>query len=534
MNLPTPSRSLRSASAWVILSCSLSLSTASAAAQSCDFLSAIGDREVELLSFDGRIAIERSLTAVSRVVDGEDPIQLQSLGYIGDLNDISRDGEFVVGVSALQVHEDDHACRWNPDGSFQDLGTLGGAESVAIACSDDGNVVVGSSRDASGVWRAFRWDPTAGLQALPIAGDTTFAADVSADGTVIVGTSNVGSFPTIVSQMWRWTQAGGVQYLGGFEGDSTIAQLVSGNGAVLVGSAVEGQSRNVLRWTAAGGYEEIQDFQSSVVLEFAGVSTDGSTIGYSWLDFNVNSYLWREGVGRRFVSSMGDDWLMDLSEDGTVGVGRSVISSPTVNYATVWDFESATSGFPSENFQAAPDDYIELSVVSGDGSVAGGYFSSSIPTHTRTAFLTPLSVAIADRYCAPAVVNSSGCGASVSAHGSASASITDLRLSAGSLPPGAAGYFLTSMVQASVFPVPGSQGRLCLGGSIGRLAGPGQVFVANAAGRASVSVTSGALPTPTGATTVMAGDTWNFQAWFRDANPGSTSNFSDAVTVTFN
>jgi hypothetical protein len=28
------------------------------------------------------------------------------------------------------------------------------------------------------------------------------------------------------------------------------------------------------------------------------------------------------------------------------------------------------------------------------------------------------------------------------------------------------------------------------------------------------------------------GETWSFQAWFRDVNPGVTSNFTDGVAVT--
>ena len=33
--------------------------------------------------------------------------------------------------------------------------------------------------------------------------------------------------------------------------------------------------------------------------------------------------------------------------------------------------------------------------------------------------------------------------------------------------------------------------------------------------------------------TVLAGDTFNFQCLFRDVNPTSTSNFSDAVSILF-
>ena len=40
-------------------------------------------------------------------------------------------------------------------------------------------------------------------------------------------------------------------------------------------------------------------------------------------------------------------------------------------------------------------------------------------------------------------------------------------------------------------------------------------------------------PTPTGLVQVAAGETWNFQAWYRDANPGPTSNFTPSVSVLF-
>ncbi|MCP3918813.1 MAG: VCBS repeat-containing protein [bacterium] len=36
-----------------------------------------------------------------------------------------------------------------------------------------------------------------------------------------------------------------------------------------------------------------------------------------------------------------------------------------------------------------------------------------------------------------------------------------------------------------------------------------------------------------GGYTLSAGETWNFQCWFRDLNPMLTSNLSDAVSVTF-
>lgn len=32
---------------------------------------------------------------------------------------------------------------------------------------------------------------------------------------------------------------------------------------------------------------------------------------------------------------------------------------------------------------------------------------------------------------------------------------------------------------------------------------------------------------------ITAGETWSFQGWFRDNNPGPTSNFTDGIEVVF-
>ena len=57
--------------------------------------------------------------------------------------------------------------------------------------------------------------------------------------------------------------------------------------------------------------------------------------------------------------------------------------------------------------------------------------------------------------------------------------------------------------------------------------------VVNTGSGTSVSVLTDltSFPQPTGNVAVLPGDTYNFQYWFRDV--GSTSNFSDALSVTF-
>ena len=133
-------------------------------------------------------------------------------------------------------------------------------------------------------------------------------------------------------------------------------------------------------------------------------------------------------------------------------------------------------------------------------------------------------------YCGPAVPNSSGMPAAISAAGDTLVVDNDLTLTATSLPVDQFGYFVASETQAFIQGPGGSQGNLCIAGTIARFVA--SVEFTGEAGSFSTAVDLTAIPTsPISA--VAPGDTWNFQAWFRDNNPGSTSNFTDAVSITF-
>jgi hypothetical protein len=54
------------------------------------------------------------------------------------------------------------------------------------------------------------------------------------------------------------------------------------------------------------------------------------------------------------------------------------------------------------------------------------------------------------------------------------------------------------------------------------------VLTSGAAGTVSLVLDLTAVPQPTGSVPALAGDTWNWQYWYRDANPTVTSNFSNA------
>ncbi|HRV80652.1 MAG TPA: hypothetical protein P5218_04415 [Planctomycetota bacterium] len=81
----------------------------------------------------------------------------------------------------------------------------------------------------------------------------------------------------------------------------------------------------------------------------------------------------------------------------------------------------------------------------------------------------------------------------------------------------------------------GSMGRLCLGGgsAIGRHNDAGSIGVSLFNGF-QVDVDPTALPSASGPVAASAGQTWNFQVWYRDIVGGQpTSNFTDGVRVTF-
>lgn len=135
-------------------------------------------------------------------------------------------------------------------------------------------------------------------------------------------------------------------------------------------------------------------------------------------------------------------------------------------------------------------------------------------------------------YCGPAVTNSTGNAATLFAMGSVSVAANDLTVEAMSLPPGQTTLFLVSATQGFARKFGGSRGNICIGGSIGRMLG--QIQPADALGRAVAQIDASAIAQPQGAVPILAGDTWNFQAWHRDVVGGiAVSNFTDAVRVTF-
>jgi len=439
-------------------------------------------------------------------------------GTRGFASSASADASVIVG-GATDVYGGYRAFRWTAAGGLQDLGTLGGGEARAYGVSADGSVVVGWSLDASNEDRAFRWTSETGMQDLGTLPGAIRAMSnaVSADGNVIVGWSDSGGWYS--AQAFRWTAATGMQSIGTLPGDlSSHAFGTSADGSFVVGISSAAGFNRAFRWSAATGMQDLGWLAGYTQHEASSVSADGSVVvGDAGQGPTSNrAFRWTEATGMQALEgTLESSIAFGLSADGRVIVG--------------WDAFRWTAATGME--------------LLSEMSVHGSVFDTSDDGHTivgsaydatgyNRAFRLELS-GVGASYCSPPVANSTGCGSRLFASGSSVASSNDLRLTARFLPLGSFGYFLASRSPASIFPVNLSQGRLCLGGSIGRFAGPGQILNSGPLGSFALAVDLAALPTPTGPVAAQPGETWYFQAWHRDANPTTTSNFTDAVRVRF-
>lgn len=161
------------------------------------------------------------------------------------------------------------------------------------------------------------------------------------------------------------------------------------------------------------------------------------------------------------------------------------------------------------------------------GDALGSVTSSGGDVGSPGTFLPPACPSVGVAYC-DANANSTGLAASLRGQGSAVVAANDLELHVEQLPPGQAGYVLMSDLQDLVPDFGGSQGNLCVGAPILRFSA--DVLIASAAGEVFLSPDLGDLPQ---GTVVSAGETWNFQLWYRDVNPTQTSNTSNGLAVTF-
>jgi len=167
---------------------------------------------------------------------------------------VDEDGDVVVGpvgdpsLSAV-------GGVWS-QGAVTTITSPGAVSVVPTAVSADGMVVVGYTRDASGVEFAFRWTAGLGLQSLGTISsfyDSSRAVGVSADGSVVVGNCEYFGGGPYFTDAFKWTAGGGMQTI--TANASTNATGVSGDGNVIVGFRAAGTPAQPFRASVPGGFQ---------------------------------------------------------------------------------------------------------------------------------------------------------------------------------------------------------------------------------------------------------------------------------------
>lgn len=267
-----------------------------------------------------------------------------------------------------------------PAAEFTGLGDLAGGDyrSTADAVSADGSVVVGTSRVGSGVEgnRAFRWTASGGMEelgGLPGLGSYySWANGVSADGSAVVGQirSSAGN------EAFLWSESTAMVGLGDLPGgqDRSNAYGVSADGSVVVGVGYDSVGPQAVRWTQQGQILPLGNLPGVSQGYGLAVSADGSTIiGYCQ---GLQGFRWTQGTG---TLPLGDlpggpvgSQALGLSADGSVIVGGSAgqYSTGSASFeAFRWTQETemvSLGSLPGGTPQSTAD------AVSADGSIVVG------------------------------------------------------------------------------------------------------------------------------------------------------------------
>lgn len=225
-----------------------------------------------------------------------------------------------------------------------------------------------------------------------------------------------------------------------------------------------------------------------------------------------------------YDASVGEDTAVRMSSIDYVAGARHAVGERRVILGTLNRTLGVSGGAASEYSEARPNSQRALFAWQDEGTPGADQdiFGALVDLNGPPA--------IGGVVTCGGTRNSSGDFGFLGAYGNNS-TVSSKVLRASALPQNTVGYFLASRTLGNGVIPPASSGSLCLGGSIGRYAQLPQS--SGNGGRFEISIDPSAIIAPMGLAQAQSGETWFFQAWYRDQGQGPTSNFTNAVAVEF-
>ncbi len=340
-----------------------------------------------------------------------------------------------------------------------------------------------------------------------------------------------------VWQRTAYLKASNPGYSDSFGWDVSIAQdlaIVAARDESNSATGINGNQHNGISSSSGAVYVFQQAAGIWTQLAYVKASNTGSYDRFGWSTAaSGNSFVvgtWEERSSSGGVHSNEND-------NTAIDAGAAYLFSLSNGTVVQEAYIKASNAEPGDAFGSAvaisEDHFLVGAPMEGSDSIGtdGNQFNNNAP-RSGAAYMFDTSVTTSN-HCGAAVPNSSGSSAAISMSGSLAVSDNSFSLHASGLPANQIGYFLSSPGHDFVAHPGGSDGNLCIGGGavIGRHLDSTQNF--GPSGTLDFTLNLNNIPSALGPVTKQPGETWYFQCWFRDTNPGFTSNFTNGLSVQF-
>jgi subtilisin family serine protease len=373
--------------------------------------------------------------------------------------------------------------------------------------------------------------PRMGVCVIVDYGDTTPSGTLSitsseaiiqpGDALAITGSVTNPSSGSIAQSVYLDASMGGMSLssVKSLLADGAVSELINNANSgseVMLGDMRQGQTRSVT-WEGTYNSEGTKTFSASTLSPTMDATSDSVQV---IVDGTA------PGLPQSLQST--DHTVNQNSCDLTVAMDWDPASdslSGVAGYSYQWSNSSGTT----------PDASIDTTATSSNtalsASSSGWWFhvravdkagNAGSAAHSGPYFLGEAKVT---NYC-NSNLNSTGMMAHLGTQGPVCLANDQFTLHTINVPLNQWGHYFFGVNKANVPFFGGSQGILCVGGPIIRFIKD----VKNSGSAGTITLSPDMNDLPNGAN-FLPGSTWNFQLWYRDKNPGNTSNTSNAIEV---